>query len=558
MPETTKSRYDRFRLVTAFLVAGIISLVQPGCNCSSSNSGTPSAITSVSPASSSATSLVTTDVTALFRDDMDSATVESGFSLTLNNTPVAATVSYNETTKKATLTSDIDLVSGTEYHATIASSVKDINGNSPLSSDYVWSFTTSPAMLLTSKNVNGVSGFDVSQSADIDATGRYIVFESEATNMTSDATTLNRLHIYRKDTITGEVILVSSTSDGLEGDNDASNPSISSNGRYVVFESKASNFSINAYGSNLQIYLKDIESGSIDLVSRNDYGFPDNSADGASNAKVSDDGLYILFQSDSAIMSPIAVGGIDQIYLKDISEDIIFGPVQMISRTADDIAGNTSSNNPDMSADGTYIVFESLATNLTTSNSNNHIYYVDTSVTHSVEQISVATGGTEANDDSNKPSVSDDGSIVIFHTDATNLDGLDNNGATDVYLHYRPSRTELISANPNNGESGNAASSNAHISGNADYVVFESLASDLASGSGLGVNNILVRDLSDLSAWLEIIIEKVDIPSSTLPSNKPTISTDGRYVSFHSDEAYTADDSYSVSDVFRAHNSTRP
>ncbi len=40
-------------------------------------------------------------------------------------------------------------------------------------------------MLLTSKNANGVSGFDVSQSADIDATGRYIVFESEATNMTS-------------------------------------------------------------------------------------------------------------------------------------------------------------------------------------------------------------------------------------------------------------------------------------------------------------------------------------------------------------------------------------
>ena len=69
------------------------------------------------------------------------------------------------------------------------------------------------------------------------------------------------------------------------------------------------------------------------------------------------------------------------------------------------------------------------------------------------------------------------------------------------------------------------------------------------------VNNILVRDLSALPG---IIIEKVDIPSSTLPSNEPAISADGRYVSFHSDEAYTADDSYSVSDVFRAHNSTLP
>ena len=550
-------RHDRFKLIAAFLVVGVISLVQPGCNCSSNDgSSTPSAITSVSPASSSATSLVTTDVTALFRDDMDSATVESGFSLTLNSTPVAATVSYDETTKTATLSPDIDLVSGTQYRATIASSVMDINGNSPLSSDYVWSFTTSPAMLLTSKNANGVTGFDVSQSADIDATGRYIVFESEATNLTSDATTFNRLHIYRKDTITGEVLLVSSDSDGLEADNDASNPSISTNGRYVVFESKANNLNINAYGSNLQIYLKDLDNGSIALVSRNTAGFPDNSAVGSRNAKVSDDGRYILFQSSSAIMSPTLVGGIDQIYLKDISEDIIFGPVQMISRAADDEAGNAASNNPDMSADGSHIVFESLATNFTASNSNNHIYYVDTSVAHTVEQISVATGGAaEANANSNKPSVSDDGLTVMFHSNATNLDGLDNNGVADVYLHYRPLVfTKLISANPNTGESGNDASSNAHISGNANYVVFESQASDLASGSTLNVTDILVRELS---AMPRIIIEKVDVPSSTLPSNAPVISADGRYVSFHSDEAY-ADDSDRLSDVFRAHNSTHP
>jgi len=84
MLETTKSRYDRFKLITAFLAVGVISLVQPGCDCSSNNgSSTPSAVSSVLPASSSASALVTTDVSALFRDDMDSATVEDGFSLIL-------------------------------------------------------------------------------------------------------------------------------------------------------------------------------------------------------------------------------------------------------------------------------------------------------------------------------------------------------------------------------------------------------------------------------------------------------------------------------------------
>ena len=131
------------------------------------------------------------------------------------------------------------------------------------------------------------------------------------------------------------------------------------------------------------------------------------------------------------------IGGIDQIYLKDISEDIINGPVQMISRTAANEAGNAASNNPDMSADGSHIVFESSARNLSVFNSYNHIYYVNTSVAHTVEQISVVTGGAaEANGNSYKPSISNDGSTVVFHSDATNLDGSDDNGATDVYLHY--------------------------------------------------------------------------------------------------------------------------
>lgn len=554
MTEISKSRHERFKLITAFLVVGLISLAQPGCDCSSSGGGTstPSAITAVSPLSNSFTALVTTDVSAEFRDEMDGSTVESAFTLTTNSTPVSASVIYDETTNTATLSPTADLVSDTEYRATISSDVKDIHGNSPLSTDYIWSFTITPEMLLTSKNVSGVTGNDISKFADIDATGRYIAFESEATNLTSIATTPNRLHIYRKDTINSEVILVSSDNSGLvEANNQATNPSISTNGRYIVFESAATNLDVNANGK-LQIYLKDLDSGSIALVSRNAGGSPDNGTTGASNAKVSDDGRYILFQSSDSAMSTINGGGIVQIYLKDLSD----GTVEMISRTTANVAGNALSNNPDMNTDGTHIVFESSATNFTTSNSFNHIYYVDTSVAHTVKQISVATGGTEANADSNKPSISDDGSTVVFQTIATNLDGLDNNGVADVYMHYLPLVfTKMISANLNNSESGNGASSNAHISGNGDYVVFESLASDLASGSTSGVKNILVRDLT---IWPEIVIEKVDNPSSSLDSNEPSISTDGRYVSFHSIEPYTIDDTDTLSDVFRAHNSVNP
>jgi Tol biopolymer transport system component len=163
-----------------------------------------------------------------------------------------------------------------------------------------------------------------------------------------------------------------------------------------------------------------------------------------------------------------------QIYRKDMNDE----SVEMISRSATDVAGNAASTNPEMSADGTQIVFESAATNLTltTSSSYTHIYYVDTNITHEVELISRTTTDTEAAADSHMPSVSDDGSLVAFHTIAA-LDGtLDTNSVDDVYLRDRLSlspSTQLISVNLNSDNSGNAASTNASISGNGDYIAFE-------------------------------------------------------------------------------------
>ena len=558
MPETSRSRHQRCKLIIAFLSVGIISLFQPGCDCSNSNGGTapPPAVTTVSPLSSSDSALVTTDVSAVFLDEMDGATVKNAFTLTLNNMPVPAAVTYDVTTKTTVLTPHADLVPNTEYRATIASSVKDINGNSPLSTDYIWSFKTSPSMQLVSKNINGVAGSDISQNADIDSTGRYVAFESEATNLATVTTTFGRTHIYRKDTVTGEVRLVSSDESALlEASNDSSKPGISSNGRYVVFQSRATNLDTNISSNGIsQIYLKDMDTESIALVSRNAFLEPaNNGLDDVKNAKVSDDGTLIVFESGDSNLSAINSGGITQIYLKNMNDE----SVTMISSSAG-VAGNNTSANSDMSADGRYIVFESRASNLTASNGLNHIYFVDTNAaTHTVEQISLSSTGTEATADSNQPSVSDDGLMVVYDTDAI-LDAADTNGTTDIYLRYRPLLfTKLASANPNTGNSGNGASSNASINGNASYLVFESLASDLVIEGALGVKDIFVRDLSALPA---ITIDRVNNSEfgteASFDSYGPVISNDGRYVSFDSIEAYTMDDTNTLRDVLRVHNST--
>lgn len=411
-------------------------------------------------------------------------------------------------------------------------------------------------MQLVSKNINGVAGSDISQNADIDSTGRYVAFESEATNLATVTTTFGRTHIYRKDTVTGEVRLVSSDESALlEASNDSSKPGISSNGRYVVFQSRATNLDTNISSNGIsQIYLKDMDTESIALVSRNAFLEPaNNGLDDVKNAKVSDDGTLIVFESGDSNLSAINSGGITQIYLKNMNDE----SVTMISSSAG-VAGNNTSANSDMSADGRYIVFESRASNLTASNGLNHIYFVDTNAaTHTVEQISLSSTGTEATADSNQPSVSDDGLMVVYDTDAI-LDAADTNGTTDIYLRYRPLLfTKLASANPNTGNSGNGASSNASINGNASYLVFESLASDLVIEGALGVKDIFVRDLSALPA---ITIDRVNNSEfgteASFDSYGPVISNDGRYVSFDSIEAYTMDDTNTLRDVLRVHNST--
>ena len=469
-------------------------------------------------------------------------------------------MSYDVPNRTAILVPDDDLDLNTAYNVTIDSSVEDIDGSSPFVSDFVWSFSTSPGMSLVSKNSEGVAGDNDSVSADIDATGRYIVFESTATNLLSDVTIAGTMQVYRKDTVTGEVVLVSSDASGIvEADTGAGVPSMSSNGRYIVFESAATNLAAGSNG-NSQIYLKDLFNGDIELVSRNVSGVTDNGT-GASNAKVSDDGRYITFESTATNLVSIASGGVSQIYRKDMSDE----SVEMISRNAADEAGDAASTNADMSADGEHIVFESVATNLNSPASGfKDIYYVDAgSLTHAVETVSVTTAGLDADGGSNKPSVSDDGSVVVFHSNATNLDVLDaTNGVVDVFMRDRATpSTQLVSATIA-GAGGDSVSSNAHLSGNGIYVVFESLASDLVADDTNGSKDIFVRDLSavDVNSDPVVDIERVNIPYSSLeavsPALQPVISADGRYTGFHSIEQYTIDDTTTFNDVFRAYNST--
>lgn len=561
MARSATQNLKRWLFITSALAIGLVSMVQSGCNWGSSSSVAPSAITSVFPPQNSDGALVTTSILATFRDDMNANTInDTSFSLTLGGAPVTvSSVSYDSASKTATLIPASDLISGAEYRATIDATVETTSAARPLASDYVWSFTVSPDIFLVSKNESGIVGNNRSEISDIDGTGRYIVFESTATNLDPAITTNGLNQIFRKDTVTGEIALVSSDSSSLQAANNASfAPAISENGRFIVFQSAATNLSPITTGGILQIYIKDMTDGSIELVSRDINSTAGNAP--ATSAVVSNDGRYVAFQSSATNLSPLANNGAIQIYFKDMADE----SVDMVSRETTLTGGaNGLSANADISNDGRFVVFESNATNLVSPPTSNvsRIYFVDMNSPDTIELVSVDDNSADAQGISHNPSVSDDGRYVVFESNAANLDlsTNDNNNATDVFLRDRdpgsPSTT-LVSINPATGESADSASTNASVSSNGSYIAFQSVASDIVSGNNPGLIDIYVRNLASAT----VTINQVNISATginpTVNSGRAAISKDGRYVSFDSAHKYTTDDTDGLFDVFRAYNST--
>ncbi len=557
MVQTNSSNRNRWFLITTILTIGLISLAQTGCG-SSSSIPPPPVITDVYPSQSNDAALVSTFVSATFGIDMDDSTINSStFTLTRSGgSEQAAVVNYNPANRTAFLSPKSDLVSGAEYTARISTLVEDADGNRPLVSDYVWSFTISPATTLVSKDGDGAVGNDVSAHSATDGIGRYVVFESQATNLSDAATTLNRNHIYRKDTVTGNVLLVSSDDAGLEANNHSYSPRISDDGRYVVFESLATNLSSIPTGGTRQVFIKDMADMdqsdgevNIELVSRDETGLvvAENPAE---NPDVSNDGRYIVFESAAANLSALPAYGATQIYLKDMNDDSI----DMISA-----GGTDDSNRPAMSPGAQYIVFDSIAGSslVTGALTTRSVYIYDSTAASAIELVSVDNLGNQGTGESINASVSDNGNFIAFESKASNLVAGGTSGS-DIYRRDRSGNETLLVSTPNGLDSGNADSTGSSISSDGTYVAFESFASNLVFDGTNGLSHIFVRDLS---AMPTVTIKRINIPQSfigeaTSDSNNASISADGRYVSFDSAYNYDATDTNTIDDVYRAYNTT--
>jgi len=269
---------------------------------------------------------------------------------------------------------------------------------------------------------------DYSKSPAISADGRYVVFQSFASNLVTDDTN-GVQDIFRYDIQTSTTTRISVDSTGNQANNSSGSPAISADGRYVVYESVASNLVIGDTNNYTDVFINDMETGITKRVSVDSIGQQANQI--SDTPAISYDGRYVVFNSGSSNLVSDDTNGYNDIFLHDTQTSI----TKRVSVDSTGQEANYNSYRPAISADGHYVVFESLATNLFTDDTNaaadifrhNTQDGTTTRIDYNLAEITIFKFGYY-------PAISADGRYVVFQTSATNLapEG-DTNLSSDIF-----------------------------------------------------------------------------------------------------------------------------
>jgi Tol biopolymer transport system component len=261
---------------------------------------------------------------------------------------------------------------------------------------------------------------------------------------------------------------------------------------------------------------------------------------------ISADGRYIAFDSMASNLVAADTNDASDVFVHDRQT----GVTQRVSVDSAGNEGNGSSTLPAISADGRYIAFDSMASNLVAADTNDASdVFVHDRQTGVTERVSVDSAGREGDYDSLDSTISGDGRYVAFSSDASNLVPGDTKTCTtwlnprqcrDVFVHDRQTGvTQRVSVDSAGGEA-NGPSYDAAISGDGRYVAFSSIASNLVEGDTNGYADVFVHD-RDTDG--DGVLDKAGAIATTRLAMghghtlHPAISADGHYVAFYSELA---------------------
>jgi Tol biopolymer transport system component len=377
----------------------------------------------------------------------------------------------------------------------------------------------------------------------ISADGRYVAFYSDASNLVSGDTNGAR-DVFVRDLQTGETTRVSVSTSTAEANGDSFAPTLSSDGRYVAFESAATNLVDGDTNDANDIFVRDRQTSSTTRVS---VGYDGSQANGGSDQpSLSGDGRLVAFTSAATNIVSGDVNANRDAFVYDRQT----GTAVNLSVSSDGTQADLDSFTPELSANGRFVAFSSFADNLIVDdlNESSDIFVRDLQA-NTTERVSEYTSHYEAEGDSVRPSISSDGRYVAFDSDAWDLVWGDTNDVHDVFVNDRAtSVTTRVSAD-DSGTQANGESFRPSISGGGRYVAFYSEATNLVPGDTNGATDVFVHD--HRSGALKRMSVAAGGDDGNGDSLRPAIDGGGRLGVFESDASnLVPGDSNRFTDVF--------
>jgi Tol biopolymer transport system component len=369
---------------------------------------------------------------------------------------------------------------------------------------------------------------DSTLGSAVSTTGRFVAFASLAKLAGQDQSA--DYDVFVRDRKLGQTERVSASIDSNDPLGESAEPAISGNGRFVAFQSSAEDLVGPDSNGRTDVFVTDRASGVVELASVTSSG-EQGSGGHSVGPSISLSGRFVAFASDATDLVSADENGVTDVFVRDRSE----GTTRRVSLNSRGKPGNGSSSRASLSADGRFVAFESDASNLVPRDTNKDTdIFVRDRKTGTTTRISVSSRGGQANDGSYHPSISADGRFVAFESLATNLAGSSPKDRSHVYLHDRVTGVTRRMSISSKGKPADDDSTGPRVSGDGRFVVFESGATNLTPG-GEAPTEVYVRDRR-LGKTRKLSVGVGGAKADGL-SGAVSISADGRFAAFTSTAA---------------------
>lgn len=338
---------------------------------------------------------------------------------------------------------------------------------------------------LISRSTAGVSGDGNSTIPSVSDDGRYVAFLTLATNLVAGDTNGVADVIVRDRS--ANVNYRASVATGGAQSNGASNfPTLSGNGQRVAFTSSATNLVAGDTNGADDIFISAFRSVNTVLGSRGTGGTPANGA--SVESSLDNNGRYLAFNSNASNLVTGDTNGRIDVFLYDR----INNTTTLVSRSYDTMMqANSNSTSPRISGNGRYVVYRSFASNIVTGDTNSEwdIFRFDRTYSTNV-RASLGAGGVEPTGTSIIGTADNGGNKVAFASLASNLVAGDTNGVTDIFVRTISTGTTVRIDSPlgqANGGSGSPV-----IAADGGFLIFRSGATNLVMGDANAVEDLFV------------------------------------------------------------------